>query len=125
MTNQPTQTDLVFQALASKPRRMILDLVKNQPGCCVKDICEHFEISRIGVMKHLKVLVEAKLIISRKRGRKRELFFNAAPIQLIYDRWTDEYSRFWTTQAVDLKYKVEKQTSGKQKNKSAKRKSKS
>lgn len=67
-------------------------------------------MSRIGVMKHLKVLVEAKLVISRKKGRTRELFFNAAPIQMIYDRWTDEYSAFWVTQAVDLKYRVEKET---------------
>ena len=64
-------------------------------------------MSRIGVMKHLSILVEAKLVLSRKKGRVRQLFFNAAPIQLIYDRWTDEYGAFWTTQAVDLKYKVE------------------
>ena len=54
-----------------------------------------------------KFLVQARLVISRKRGRTRELFFNAAPIQMIYDRWTDEYSAFWATQAVDLKYQAE------------------
>ena len=84
-----------------------MDLVKQMPGCSVNDICEHFEISRIGVMKHLNILVDAKILISRKRGRTRELFFNAAPIQMIYDRWTDEYSQFWTTQVLDLKYNVE------------------
>ena len=105
--DKPNQTDLVFQALASRPRRMIMDLVKQMPGCSVNDICEHFEISRIGVMKHLNILVDAKILISRKRGRTRELFFNAAPIQMIYDRWTDEYSQFWTTQVLDLKYNVE------------------
>ncbi len=86
-----------------------MDLVKLRPGCSVVDLCEHFEISRIGVMKHLGVLVDAKLIISRKRGRTRELFFNAAAIQMIYDRWTTEYSAFWVTQAVDLKYRAEGQ----------------
>ncbi len=101
------EVDLVFQALASQTRRLILDLVKRQPGCSVNDVCGHFEISRIGVMKHMGILVDAQLLISRKRGRTRELYFNAAPIQLIYDRWTDEYSAFWTTQALDLKYKVE------------------
>jgi DNA-binding transcriptional ArsR family regulator len=107
MTSQPNQTDLVFQALASRPRRLIMDIVKRMPGCCVNDICENFDISRIGVMKHLNILVEAKLVISRKQGRSRQLFFNAAPIQMIYDRWTDEYSAFWATQAVDLKKQVE------------------
>ena len=93
---------------------MILDLVKQKPGCCVNDVCEYFEMSRVGVMKHIRVLVNAKLVISRKQGRTRELYFNSAPIQFIYDRWTDEYSAFWATQALDLKYTVEgKKTSGK------------
>ena len=105
--NEPAETDLVFQALASRQRRLIMDLVKQMPGCCLNDICEHFDMSRIGVMKHLQVLVDAKLILSRKQGRTRELFFNSAPIQMVYDRWTDEYSAFWATQVVDLKYKVE------------------
>ncbi len=105
--NQSHQTDLVFQALASRPRRMIMDLVRHMPGCSVNEVCEHFEMSRIGVMKHLQILVDARLVLSRKPGRTRELFFNAAPIQMIYDRWTDEYSAFWATQAVDLKYQVE------------------
>ncbi len=114
MSTAPNPTDLVFQALASQPRRQMIDLVIQSPGCSVNDLCEHFEFSRIAVMKHLKVLVEARLILSRKQGRTRQLFFNAAPIQMIYDRWTGEYSRFWVTQAVDLKYKVEgKSGSGK------------
>jgi len=102
-------TDKVFQALASQPRRRIIDLVIHAPGCSVNEVAQHFKISRIAVMKHLGILVDARLIVSRKCGRTRELFFNAAPIQMIYDRWSDEYSRFWVTQAVDLKYKVEQQ----------------
>ena len=85
----------------------MLDVVKKAPGCSLGELCGHFDMSRIGVMKHLQVLVDAKLVLSRKRGRTRELFFNAAPIQQIHDRWSDEYSAFWTTQAVDLKYRVE------------------
>ncbi|MGI9519553.1 MAG: ArsR family transcriptional regulator [Pirellulaceae bacterium] len=107
MSTAINPTDLVFQALASQPRRQIIDLVIQSPGCSVNDLCEHFEFSRIAVMKHLKVLVEARLILSRKQGRTRQLFFNAVPIQMVYDRWTSEFSRFWVTQAVDLKYKVE------------------
>jgi len=87
------------------------------PGCSVNDVCENFEMSRIGVMKHIKILVNAKLLLSRKQGRTRELFFNAAPIQMIYDRWTDEYSAFWATQVVDLKYKIENQAKKKAKQK--------
>ena len=91
----------------------------------MNDICEHFDISRIGVMKHLNILVDAKLVISRKTGRTRELFFNAAPIQMIYDRWTDEYSTFWASQAVDLKKQVErKRSSAPSKQQKPKRKTK-
>lgn len=101
--------DLIFHALANGQRRKILDLVKNMPGCSLNDVCKYFAVSRIAVMKHLEVLVEAQLILSEKKGRRRQLYFNAAPIQMIYDRWTTEYSRFWVTQAVDLKYQVEQQ----------------
>ena len=99
--------DAVFHALASASRRRLLDLVKSMPGCSVSDVCKYFEMSRIGVMKHLQVLEEAELIISRKSGRKRELFFNAAPIQMVYDRWTTEYSALWASHAVDIKFKAE------------------
>jgi predicted transcriptional regulator len=77
------------------------------PGCSVNDLCPHFDMSRIGVMKHLTVLVEAGLIISRKAGRTRKLYFNAVPIQLIYDRWTTEYAGFWAGKMADVKYAVE------------------
>ncbi len=104
---KPESMDLVFIALGNRSRRCILDLVKQMPGCNVNDVCKYFETSRIAVMKHLRVLEQAQLIIPRKQGRNRELYFNAVPIQMIYDRWTTEYSSFWASQAVDLKYKVE------------------
>ena len=100
----PTSTDSLFAALAHQHRRKILDLVANMPGCSLGDIAKYFDITRIAVMKHLNVLEDAGLIISRKAGRRRELFFNAAPIQMIHDRWTTEYSRFWAEQALDVKY---------------------
>ncbi len=108
MSAKPNQFDQVFSALAHQARRRIVDLVTQMPGCNVNDLCEHFDISRIAVMKHLDVLVGAQLIISGKRGRNRLLYFNAAPIQLIYDRWTNEYSTFWVTQVVDLKKLAER-----------------
>ena len=99
--------DAVFQALASGHRRKILDLVKSMPGCSVNDVCKYFDMSRIAVMKHLRILEDAGLLVSRKPGRTRELFFNAVPIQMIYDRWTTEYSQFWASQVTDLKFRIE------------------
>ena len=58
-------------------------------------------------MKHLRVLEDANLIVSRKEGRTRKLFFNAVPIQLIYDRWTTEYSALWAERLTRVKYTVE------------------
>jgi len=99
--------DAVFRALASPPRRRLLDIIRNRPGCNVSEVCEYFETSRIAVMKHLGILVEAKLVLSEKVGRERSLYFNAIPIQLIYDRWTSEYSALWATHLTRVKFQVE------------------
>jgi predicted transcriptional regulator len=99
--------DAVFQSLASAHRRKIIDVIKSMPGCSVNDVCKYFDMSRIAVMKHLRVLEEANLIISQKSGRTRELFFNVVPIQLVYDRWTTEYSSFWASHVTDIKFKTE------------------
>ncbi len=104
---KPADMDAVFHALASSHRRKILDIVKSMPGSSVNDVCKYFEMSRIAVMKHLKVLEAANLVISQKSGRARELYFNAVPIQLIYDRWTTEYSKFWASHVTDIKFKAE------------------
>lgn len=99
--------DAVFQALAHPSRRRILDIVKNQPGASVNDVCEHFEVSRIAVMKHLRILEQAGLLISEKHGRTRKLYHNIVPIQMIYDRWTTEYSYLWAPHLTQIKYRVE------------------
>lgn len=109
--------DNVFQALGHATRRQILDLVKEMPGCSVNDISKYFEISRIGVMKHLRVLEDAELIITRKPGRTREIYFNVVPIQWIYDRWTTEYSSFWASKVTDLKMAIESQGASSKKRK--------
>jgi DNA-binding transcriptional ArsR family regulator len=99
--------DHVFQALAHPARRRMLDIVKATPGCNVNDVAGAFDMSRIGVMKHLSKLEEAGLIHSEKEGRDRRLYFNVVPIQLIYDRWTHEYSAWWAGRLADIKYAVE------------------
>lgn len=109
--------DLVFHALSSQPRRRILDIVQARPGASVGDVAKYFDISRIAVMKHLRVLEEAELIIPRKQGRVRELYFNPVPIQMIYDRWTSDYSKFWASKVTDLKFQAE-QAAGKSKKRS-------
>jgi DNA-binding transcriptional ArsR family regulator len=104
---QPDEMDAVFQALAHPDRRRMLDIVKNAPGCSVESVCRYFEFSRIAVMKHLRVLAQAGLIHSEKPGRTRQLYFNVVPIQMIYDRWTTDYSVLWARRLTAIKYRVE------------------
>jgi predicted transcriptional regulator len=103
----PDGMDVVFQALGSAVRRRILDIVKEHPGCIVNEVSAQFGTSRIAVLKHIRVLEDARLLTSRKEGRVRRLYFNAVPIQMIYDRWTTEFSRFWASQLAEMKYRVE------------------
>jgi DNA-binding transcriptional ArsR family regulator len=119
----PDDMDAVFEALAHRDRRRILDIVKNNPGCYLNEICPLFDTSRIAIMKHLRVLETANLITSRNEGRRRRLFHNAVPIQMIYDRWTTEYSTLWASEITRIKYVVESKSnepSGKRKGKKGK-----
>ena len=104
-----TETDLdaVFVALGSQPRRHILDILAARPGSTVSQVAEQFEMSRIGVLKHINVLEDAGLVISEKVGRERPLYFNPVPLQLIHERWSSEYGRFWAAQLTRLKHAVE------------------
>jgi DNA-binding transcriptional ArsR family regulator len=101
------EQDAVFRARANATRRRILDILRERPGANVNEVCAHFETSRIAVMKHLGVLEDAALVVSRREGRSRRLYFNTVPIQMIYDRWTTEYSSLWARRLTDLKYRVE------------------
>ena len=99
--------DLVFHALAHATRRQILDLVRERPGQAVGEVAKAFDVSRIAVMNHLAVLETAGLIISEKDGRARRLYLNPVPIQMIYERWTDEYSAFWAERVTSIKFAAE------------------
>jgi DNA-binding transcriptional ArsR family regulator len=99
--------DALFQALAHESRRHMLDIVKDNPGIAVGALAANFDVSRIAIMKHLGVLEGAGLIVSEKVGRARRLYFNAIPIQMIYDRWTSEFSAYWGSQATRIKYAAE------------------
>ena len=99
--------DSVFAALAHPARRRMMDLLVQAPGCSVKWMSSHFEFSRIAAMKHLAVLEAAGLAMSEKEGRTRRLYFNSVPIQRIHDRWTSQYSAFWSERMTDAKERVE------------------
>jgi DNA-binding transcriptional ArsR family regulator len=101
------EMDTLFAALASEPRRRILDILKKHPGSNVNRVCEFFSMGRVAVMKHLDVLETAHLVISEKAGRERLLYFNAVPIQMIYERWTSEFSVYWAGKLTGLKYRLE------------------
>ena len=99
--------DAVLQALGNETRRRMLDVIRARPGIAVGRLAREFDVSRVGVMKHLAVLEKAHLVVSEKQGRTRHLYFNAAPIQMIHERWTDEYSAYWAGQLTDIKYRAE------------------
>jgi DNA-binding transcriptional ArsR family regulator len=101
------QATLIFHALAHEHRRRVLDLVKARPGIAVGQLAEEFDVSRIAVMNHLAVLEKAGLIISQADGRTRRLYLNAAPIQLIHERWTTDYSAHWAGRLTAIKFAAE------------------
>ncbi len=99
--------ELVFKALADGSRRRMLDMLRGEPGMPVNRVAARFSMSRIGVMKHLRVLERAGLVIGRRRGRERKLYLNAAPLQMINDRWMSRYSELWAGALTRLKYAAE------------------
>ena len=101
------EMDAVFAALASEPRRRILDILTKEPGANVGRVSEFFAIGRVAVMKHLAVLEGANLVVSEKAGRERRLWFNPVPIHMIYDRWTTEFSDYWAGRLARMKYRLE------------------
>lgn len=105
MTEQ--DADKLFHALAHETRRTILDLVRETPGQGVGELASAFDVSRIAIMNHLNVLEQANLIISEKDGRTRRLYLNAAPLQMIHDRWINDFSGHWASKLTGLKYAAE------------------
>jgi DNA-binding transcriptional ArsR family regulator len=84
--------DEVFRALADPTRRSLLDELFHEDGQTLSALEGRLTMSRFGVMKHLRVLEEAGLVVTRRRGREKLHFLNAVPIRLIYDRWVSKYA---------------------------------
>jgi DNA-binding transcriptional ArsR family regulator len=99
--------DLVFKALGSPVRRFLLDLLFARDGRTLVELESELEMTRIGVMKHLRVLEDAGLIVTRRSGREKLHFLNPVPIRLIYDRWIDKYRERQVSALADLKSELE------------------
>jgi len=99
--------DLVFKALADPTRRMLLDRLFTRDGRTLTELEAQLEMTRFGVMKHLKVLEGAGLVVSRKQGREKLHFLNPVPIRQIHDRWIDKYREREVSALLDLKTSLE------------------
>jgi len=99
--------DAVFKALADPTRRSLLDELFAQDGQTLSALEARFDITRFGVMKHLKQLEEAGLVVTRRRGREKLHFLNPVPIRLVHDRWVSKYAEPWTSGLSDLKNRLE------------------
>jgi DNA-binding transcriptional ArsR family regulator len=105
--------DEVFKALADPTRRSLLDRLYLRDGQSLKALEAGLEMTRFGVMKHLRVLEEAGLITTRKRGREKLHFLNPVPIRLIHDRWVSKYAEPWAATLTGLKETLEEEDDGK------------
>ena len=104
-----TDDDLVFKALADPTRRFLLDRLFERDGRTLGELGSELELTRFGVMKHLRVLEDAGLVISRKEGREKRHFLNPVPIRLIHDRWIDKFTERRVSALTSLKRELEKE----------------
>ena len=102
--------DDVFRALADPTRRSLLDELFKEDGQTLSALEERLPMTRFGVMKHLKVLEQARLVTTRKRGREKLHFLNPVPIQLVHDRWVSKYAEPWAETLIGLKRQLEDRT---------------
>src|SRR5437764_3151383 len=99
--------DAVFRALADPTRRRLLDELFREDGQTLTALEERFSMTRFGVMKHLKQLEDADLVVTRRRGREKLHFLNPVPIRLVHDRWVSKYAEPWAAGLSELKTRLE------------------
>ena len=97
----------MFKALADSTRRDLLDALFEEDGQTLTALEGRVPMTRFGVMKHLKILEEAGLVVTRRRGREKLHFLNPVPIRLIHDRWVSKYAEPWAASLVELKAQLE------------------
>ena len=101
--------DDVFRALADPTRRELLDELQREDGQTLTALESRLPMTRFGVMKHLKVLEEAGLVVSRRRGREKLHFLNPVPIRQVHDRWVSKYAEPWASALTGLKHELEEE----------------
>jgi uncharacterized protein YndB with AHSA1/START domain/biotin operon repressor len=101
--------DEVFKALADPTRRSLLDELFRADGQTLTELEARLPMTRFGVMKHLKQLEEAGLVVTRRRGREKLHFLNPVPIRLVHDRWVSKYAEPWAAGLSGLKQELERQ----------------
>ena len=99
--------DEVFKALADPTRRALLDALFAEDGQTLTSLEQRLPMSRFGVMKHLKVLEEAGLVVTRRQGREKLHHLNPVPIQLVHDRWVSKFAQPWPAALVEIKQQLE------------------
>jgi DNA-binding transcriptional ArsR family regulator len=102
-----TDDDLVFKALADPTRRHLLDRLFERDGRTLGELEDGLDMTRFGVMKHLRVLEDAGLVVTRRSGREKHHFLNPVPIRLIHDRWIDKYTERFASALSELKTELE------------------
>lgn len=100
--------DRVFKALADPTRRLLLDRLFRRDGRTLTELETDVKMTRFGVMKHLRLLEQAGLVVTRRAGRTKLHFLNPVPIRLIHDRWIDKYTERRVAALTDLKTELEK-----------------
>jgi DNA-binding transcriptional ArsR family regulator len=106
--------DRVFKALADPTRRLLLDRLFERDGRTLTELESEAEMTRFGVMKHLRVLEEAGLVVTRRSGREKLHFLNPVPIRLIHDRWIDKYTQVPASLLAQLKTALESESEDEQ-----------
>ena len=101
--------DDVFRALADPTRRSLLDELFKQDGQTLTALERRVSMTRFGVMKHLRVLEEAGLVTTQRRGREKLHFLNPVPIRLVYERWVSKYAESWSAGLSQLKKDIEEE----------------
>ena len=101
--------DAVFKALADPTRRSLLDELFKQDGQTLSALERRLPMSRFGVMKHLKVLEEARLVTTQRRGREKLHYLNPVPIRLVHDRWVSKYAEPWAAALSGIKQELEEE----------------
>src|SRR5258705_11787958 len=99
--------DRVFKALADPTRRFLLDRLFARDGRTLTELESELEMTRFGVMKHLRVLEDAGLVVTRRAGREKLHFLNVVPIRLVHGRWIDKFTERRVSARTDLKRQLE------------------